>query len=69
MSLGYRCLLLPFSSVPLTLKIYRDYTHGVINAITQVFPILQTDNEEAAVAMNCSLNTPAWASDEEFIYT
>ncbi|KAF9653241.1 hypothetical protein BDM02DRAFT_3125707 [Thelephora ganbajun] len=46
-----------------------DFTHGVINAITQVLPILQTDNEEAAVAMNCSLNTFAWASDEEFIYT
>ena len=50
-------------------KIHRDYTHGVINVVTQVLPVLQTDNEEAAIAMNCGLNTPAWANDEEFIYT
>jgi len=48
---------------------YSDYTHGVINAVTQVIPILQTDNEEAAVALNCGLNTTAWSNDEQFVYT
>jgi len=46
-----------------------DTTHGVINVITQVLPILQTGNEEAAVALTCGLNTRVWASDEQFVYT
>ena len=61
---------LPFSSWRTFIwKVHRDYTHGVITAVTQVLPILQTDNEEAAVAMNCGLNTPAWVNDEQFVYT
>jgi len=50
-------------------EVHSDYTHGVINIVTQVLPILRTDNEEAAVALNCGLNTPAWANDEQFVYT
>jgi hypothetical protein len=53
-------------SVPLTREVHRDYTHGVINTVTQVLPILQTDNEEAAVALNCGLNTPAWEMTNSF---
>jgi len=50
-------------------RIHSDYTHGVINVITQVLPILQTDNEEAAVALCCGLNGPVWANNEQFVYT
>ena len=57
------------TSVPLIWQVHRDYTHGVINVVTQVLPNLQADNEEAAVAFNCGLNSPAWENDEQFLYT
>jgi len=58
-----------FTSALLIWEIHRDCTHGVISAVTQALPILQTDNEEAAVALNCGLNTPTWENDEQFLYT
>ena len=58
-----------FTSVPLIWELHRDCSHGVISAVTQALPILQTDNGEAAVALSCGLNTPAWDNDEQFLYT
>jgi len=56
-------------SVPLTWEVHSDCTHGVISAVTQALPILQTDNEEAALALSCGLNTPTWENNDQFLYT
>jgi len=57
------------SHVPVPHLSERTSAHRVIN-VSQVLPVLQTDNEEAAVALNCGLSTPAWANDElQFVYT
>ena len=58
-----------FMSAPLIWEVHRDCSHGVINAVTQALPLLQTDNDEAAVALSCGLNTPTWDDDEQFLYT
>lgn len=58
-----------FASILPIWEVYRDCTHGVINAVTQALPVLQTDNQEAAVALSCGLNTPAWDNDEHYVYT